>query len=326
MRILFLSGLMILSSVFVFSQEEEKKLPKFGKVSQEEMMMTVCPIDTGAHAFYIFDKGNTDFVPNNYGFRIKFTRHLRIKILNKSASDVGNFEIPLPEDGTQLMELKGYTYNYVNGKIEKTKLKSNQIIVEKKDEYLTIKKFALADVREGSVIEVYYEILGYPFFSMEWRFQSEIPSLYCEYKISIPQYFTYNCTTYGYYPLKAIKYTNNIGENRTKYYLSDIPAFKEGAFLRTPDNYISRIKFELAGVMFGGFVNNQSFSHNWEDVNKQLLEHSYFGEVLSKTGFLNDEVKTLKEKKLSEKEMMTAAYEQIKKRMKWNNINSLTAT
>ena len=39
----------------LFSQ----KVPKFGKISPEELNLTACPFDPAADAFYLFDNGDT---------------------------------------------------------------------------------------------------------------------------------------------------------------------------------------------------------------------------------------------------------------------------
>ena len=354
--------LTLLSCVIVFSQE--MKIPKFGKITHQEMIINACPIDTGAHAFVMFDKGNTEFVylsttvrsddrSSDKGFQMKYSRHLKIKILDKATSGLADFEIPLYHSGArkeQIIGLKGFTYNLVNGKIEKIKLNSKQTILEKKDNNWSIYKFAMPDVREGSVIELYYEILSDFLFNLqEWRFQNQIPSLYSEYTVSIPEYFTYNPSTYGYFHINSKKsstpksitltyiqkgeglkdgYTStqkvDYRDNITKYYASNIPAFKEEGFLRSPNNYILKIKFELAGEKFPNSP-YRSYSFSWEDVNKQLLENENFGKLLSRTGFLNDDAKALKDKELSSVELMTTAYEQIKNRMKWDGSYRLFA-
>lgn len=190
------------------------KVPAFGKISMEELTTTQCPIDTGAQAYYIFDKGQTEFVylntiirdneaGSNKGFQMKYERHLRVKILDKAASsDLADFEIPLfvrGQNKEQITQIKGFTYNLVNGKIEKTKLDSKQIITDKKDDNWVVVKFAMPDVREGTVFEVSYQILSDFLFNLqEWHFQRMYPVLYSEYQVGIPQYFIYNVDMLGY--------------------------------------------------------------------------------------------------------------------------------
>ena len=57
---------------------------KFGKVTMEELEMSVYPADSNAEAVILYDKG--EFNPNEF----KFTRHLKVKILKKSGTRWGN--------------------------------------------------------------------------------------------------------------------------------------------------------------------------------------------------------------------------------------------
>ena len=74
---------------------------KFGKVSIDELKQTVCPIDSSAHAYFLFDIGETTFEyatrlirdsdsqSSQKGFQLIFNRHLRIKILDSEAFSWG---------------------------------------------------------------------------------------------------------------------------------------------------------------------------------------------------------------------------------------------
>jgi hypothetical protein len=125
---------------------EIQKTPKLGKVSMDEMKSTICPIDSSAQGYYLFEKGSTDFVYRNTtiregdtgsdkGFQLVFKNHTRIKILDKAASYLGDFEIPLYNSGQnkeKITAIKGITHNLENGKIVETKLDTKQIIYEEK--------------------------------------------------------------------------------------------------------------------------------------------------------------------------------------------------
>ena len=58
------------------------------------------------------------------GFLLQFKHFKRIHILRQSGYDIANVEIPLYTNGTdeeELQNLKAYTYNLENGKVEETK-------------------------------------------------------------------------------------------------------------------------------------------------------------------------------------------------------------
>ncbi len=81
---------------------EIQKTPKLGKVSMDEMTSTVCPIDSSAQGYYIFEKGSTNFVylsttvrsddtGSDKGFQLTYKHHSRVKILDKGSSNKGDF-------------------------------------------------------------------------------------------------------------------------------------------------------------------------------------------------------------------------------------------
>ena len=194
---------------------EIQKTPKMGKVTMDEMKSTACPIDSSAQGYYIFEKGSTKFVYHNTtvrsdesgsdkGFQMTYKHHSRVKILNKAASYLGDFEVRLYKQGSsseKLVGIKGFTYNLENGKIAKTKLSPKQIIYEESSDHITIVKIAMPEVKEGSIVELEYEISSDFLFNLqEWYFQREVPVLYSEYLVGIPEFFHYKPSTYGYYP------------------------------------------------------------------------------------------------------------------------------
>jgi hypothetical protein len=99
---------------------------KFGKVSMEEMEMTVYDKDTTAEAVVLADYGVSEILYNsNNGFELNFKTHVRIKILKKEGLEEANIEIPLYQSsGTdeELGALKAVTYNLEDGKIVESKL------------------------------------------------------------------------------------------------------------------------------------------------------------------------------------------------------------
>lgn len=351
---------------FIGGEAQVAKLPAFGKVSMDELKATECLIDSEAQAYYIFDKGQTDFVyysttirtdeaGSGKGFQMKYERHLRVKILDQAAvSALADFELPLytkGQDKEQIVFIKGFTYNLVDGKIVKTKLDSKQIITDRKDDNWIVVKFAMPDVREGSVFEVSYQILSDFFFNLqEWQFQRLYPVMYSEYKVALPQYFFYNVNNQGYLSIDHAKssasksivltviekdprtgdterysFKEDYREHITKYYTRDVPAFKVESFLRTPRNYLSKITFELTGVQFPRSP-YKNYSNSWGDVSKELMKYESFGRVLTRNTFLKDEVEAIKSLDLTAEEQIVAVFERVKEKVKWNGVNSLFAS
>jgi hypothetical protein len=178
----------------------------------------------------------------------------------------------------------------------------------------------MPEVKEGSVVELEYEIISDFLFNLqEWYFQQEVPVLYSEYLVGIPEYFHYKPSVYGYYPIrhevtslpKIIKFTylqraegmstqasryqyeERYQDKITTYYASNIPAFKKERFLRAAKNYLTRMTFELEGTKFPN-APYESYSNSWSDVSKELLEHEHFGRALNRSNFIEAEANEIK--------------------------------
>ena len=360
-RVLITLLFAVLFQIVGFAQKQ--KIPSFGKVSMEELTASQCPIDSGAQAYYIFDEGHTEFVyfnttirvdeaGSNKGFQMKFERHVRIKILDKAASDLGDFEIPLFQKGSgkeKLMGLKGVTCNLEHGKMIKTKLDSKQIITEQKDNNWEIVKFAMPEVREGSVIDVSYQVISDFFFNLqEWQFQKMYPVLYSVYTVAIPQYYFYSQDMMGYISVNSEKssaarsvtltiieqtfdgkssysHKEDYREDITTLYANDVPAFKVEPYLRTPRNYISKVSYELRGTQFPRSA-YQNYSSSWEAVSKELMEYDNFGVAITRDSFLKDEVASAQSKGLTGLDLVSYAFERVKQKMNWNGNYRLLAT
>lgn len=344
---------------------EIQKTPRFGKISNEEMETDFCPIDSTAPGYYLFDKGSTEFVylqtttrsddaETDKGFQLIFKRHLRLKILNKSASEYGDFEIVLYKQGNdeeRASNIKGFTYNLEGGKIIKTKLDTRQIIYEKKTDNITLVKIAMPEVREGAVIDLQYEVLSDFLFNLqEWYFQKQLPVMYSEYQVAIPQFFFYKPAYFGYQRVdhkissqpRSIKLTyiqraeglntkderyeheEKYQEKITTYYASEVPAFKAERFLKAQKNYLTRIAFELEGTQFpnSGYKN---YSSSWKEVADELLQHELFGKALNRSGFLKEAAQTINASASSNEEKILAAYTLVQKKLKWNGQTRLFA-
>ncbi|HYX07324.1 MAG TPA: DUF3857 domain-containing protein, partial [Bacteroidales bacterium] len=301
-----LSIILLAFSFSIFSASSQST--KFGKIEKKRLKETVCPIDSNAHAYFIFDIGDSFFdyagtkvssdptVGSRKGFQIHFSKHFRIKFLdNTLIDDYANIEIPYYHDGGNeevIGRVKVVSYNLENNKVEKTKLKNSDIIREDKTENWRILKFAIPNVKAGTIVEVNYSITSDFIYTLRsWQFQHMIPVLSSEYTVSIPEYFNYNLTQKGYFPIKhetsrlgrtiTIDYTQHAQglsvkqqsysqsfdyiDNITKYTAENIPAFKVEKYLSTPDNYMSKIEFELESTLYPG-DNVKLYTTTWEDI------------------------------------------------------------
>ncbi|HUM88754.1 MAG TPA: DUF3857 domain-containing protein [Prolixibacteraceae bacterium] len=332
----FITILVILFALTSYSFGAKEENFKFGKVSMEELNANICPSDSNAHAYYIFDKGEAFY---NYinGFQVKYKRHFRIKIIDKSGFDHATFAIPYydsPSIKEKIYSLKAFTYNVENGKIVKVELDKKNIFDEETTKNWKQKKFALPNVKEGSVIEVSYDITSDRYWSLNSiQFQYEIPVMVSDYSVEIPQYFTFNQAHRGSVMAKTTSKSGNqslrTAEGQSlqfsttvyNYHIENVPAFPIGEELTTIDNYISKAEFELASVQIPGAV-YKDYTTTWADVNKIFLGDEDFGNRLKSTSFLNETANNIKQNIPTEHEQMRAALNFIQKKMKWNETNS----
>jgi len=226
-----LSIVTLLLFFFIAAQAQilNPKKVKFGKISDEELRMTIYEADQDAEAVVLFDKGNLrmDYDERTGGFQYLLDRHLRIKILKPSAVHYQDFVFPLQKDKlhrdeidglggfsyttmsengetTKLIKdeiegLRGFTYNLVNGKEEAIKLKKENITIEKVSDFYSLHKVKFPNVKEGSIIELKYTLKSNFLFSLPtWYFQKEIPVDYTFFEAVIPEYFIYNVDVKGF--------------------------------------------------------------------------------------------------------------------------------
>jgi Domain of Unknown Function with PDB structure (DUF3857) len=336
-----------------FSTIKAQKL-ELGKVSIEELQQKMHPKDTSAVAAILFKKGDVrfDYSVEN-GFEMKTEVKVRIKIYKKGGYEWANQTIGYYiGSGTKesLRFSDAVTYNLVNGKIEKTKLKSDGEFIEKVNKYWGRKKIALPNVKEGSVIEYSYLIVSDNIAEMrDWNFQYAIPVNYSEFKTSIPEYYTYKPNQKGFiYPKTTVEQerrtlnfssierstgaglsgaatTQSISrsqfefqETKTLYVAENLPAMKDESFVNNIANYTSSVSHELSSIQEPNRP-YRLFATNWESVTKKIYENEDFGAELKKTGYFEEDLKTVLIGKTTQEEKINAVFSFVKSKVKWND-------
>ncbi|MEL7588177.1 MAG: DUF3857 domain-containing protein [Prolixibacteraceae bacterium] len=351
-----IKSLIILILLTLFVNKTFAQAPqKFGKIDIADLQTTLCPIDSNAHAYYIFDYGETDFrydtqVENSKGFQLYFNRHLRIKIVDNEGFSWGNVYIQLYHNAgskSEVTEIKAFTHNLEEGKITKTKLERSDMHTEETSANLNTLKFAMPDIKAGSIIEIEYTIKSDFIFNLqEWYFQRTIPVVHSEYFVSIPEYFNYNQSQLGYYPIErtterknrsltlnfketgafnqTTKYTDKIDyyENCFHYLATNVPSFPDEKFIKTSDNYLTRIKFELQSTKFPNSP-IKDFSSGWEEVDKELKESLGFGTELNRKGHLSDDVEDLKGTGVKGEALLAMALTHMQGKISWDGVSTI---
>lgn len=345
MKRLFILAVLFTSTVF--GQKHE-----LGKVTVEELQEKACSIDTSAVAAVLFTKGEVKFnFSQNNGFEIVTTVKTKIKIYKEEGYDWANKVVRYYSDGNFKEKVSFNdvaSYNLVNDKIIKTKLKSDGEFDEKINKFLGSKKITLPNVKVGTIIEFEYSIISPNFSKLEnWSFQEKIPVMYSEFITYIPEYFSYRNQLRGYLtptitndlnirtisidskerqvgngsfsPPRTIYNKDNIDfkEKKTVYTLSKIEALKDETFVNNLKNYISSVEHELESIQYPNqpFKN---FSTDWVTVTKNIYDNESFGQELNKTGYFEKDIDELISGKNDFFEKAALIFNFVKTNMNWN--------
>ncbi len=321
---------------------------KLGKVSVAELEEKVHPKDSAATAAILYKKGKTSIqYDSNDGFVTTTEVETRIKIYKKEGYDWANHKVWYYKT-SNLSENVSFsdavTYNLVNGKIEKTKLKSEGVFDEMLNKFRGQKKITMPNVKEGSVIEFKYTVRS-PSDRMirKWDFQTSIPVNYSEFTTYVPEYYVFNSRQKGYiFPKitseknrRSILFTSrersgltshttysndklDYDETKTTYLALNFPAMKDEAYVNNIDNYTSSVEHEVSVIQFPNRM-VETFSTDWSTVAKTIYEYDNFGPELNKTGYFEEDLKAILAGKTKTDDIILTILNYVKANVKWND-------
>ncbi|MFY8008363.1 MAG: transglutaminase domain-containing protein [Flavobacterium sp.] len=340
-----------LTTFISYAQKRE-----LGKVTVEELKEKVCPADSSAAAAFLFNIGEVRFeYVDGRGFIMKTRVRSKIKIYKKEAYELANKSVRYYIGGNVKERLNfkdAATYNLVDGKVEKSKLKSDGEFDEKLNKFWGSKKIALPNVKEGSIIEFEYNLESDGLGSLEnWTFQMGIPVFYSEFKTVIPEYFKYKPLMRGflipkYETSKSTKTVNIAGKEKSDgrvtvttftnnqfnydevtsiYTLENISALKDESFVNNIKNFTSSIEHELTTIQYPN-EHIRNLSTSWEAVAKTIYESDNFGPELNKTGYFEEDINAQLSGLNSSQEKIAAIFNYVKSRMNWNEFYGYSCT
>ncbi|WP_298898084.1 hypothetical protein [uncultured Psychroserpens sp.] len=351
--------LLALILLVAFTMSSKAQNYKFGKVSVEELAQKQHPIDSAANAAILYKNENIYFeFTDERGFVQRRQVHERIKIYNKDGFNYATEKIFLYQAGAgskeKLTGLKGYTYNLVNGKIEKDKLKKEGIFEEDATDFIEINTITMPNVNEGCIIEFTYDVIS-PFLTIDdIVFQYNIPIDKLDLKIASPEYYVYNKKVNPrafYYPNikstvenKSATYKRTVQNNQAsrsvKNYSSgsfeykvnvltanesNIPSLKGEAYAGNMDNYRAKMSLELSAILNTYGAVEKSFSSNWENVSKSIYDESDFGNQLNRSGFFKEDIQSLVASVNDDFQKGFVLQSYVKSKVKWNGLYGFRA-
>ncbi len=319
----------------------------FGEIAKDEIELKECPFDKDAEAVVLFDKGKSYFVENESSFDVVFERTTRIKILSEAGIKWAEVEIPFYQEGNiyeKIYDIEASSYNFESGRLNKTVFNTANTFDEKENEYWNIRKFAIPNVKVGSVIEYRYKINSeYKFNFRDWEFQWRIPVFYSEYETKMIPFYeyvfrlqgankfdiydTYEDTGMARRLRTSRAYGNNTYHDMVyKFGMENIPAFGSEEFITSINDYIIKLNFQLSKIHYLNGTNVNIIT-TWEELIKELSTHPDFGKYESKSEKLASklfDVKSLLEK--PEIERFNFVLDYVKSNYSWNNMRGKFAS
>uniref|UniRef100_UPI00404925A8 transglutaminase-like domain-containing protein n=2 Tax=Flavobacterium sp. TaxID=239 RepID=UPI00404925A8 len=302
---------------------------KLGNVTVEELQKTHSDIEPDAAAEYVFKKGTYDVGIDKFGyFYVKVKVDVKIKIYSKEGYEWANHQFPVLTDGKEVQTVykDAFTYNLVDGQIEKTKLEKDGEFIEKVNEDFGIMNIMMPNVKVGSIIEFSYDYSSYNHKSLpKWFFQFKIPIQRCELSIKIPEYHQYNIRLLPYLDIKSEdkfgKSSKGYNEVETKYFVQNAPSFKYDVYTPNIENYIPSVKYELSTFRSPYSGDVIVLDKTWDAIAKGIYNSDYFGKELNLKGYFEKDLKKFITECTQNYTKVEAIYNFVKLRMNWNGYN-----
>lgn len=311
---------------------------KYGKPSDAELSMTSYAPDTSAAAVVLYKKCDVNYEFVSGTIQVAYVYEAKIKVLKPEGTSYANIRIPYYLDESnlsrkeQLSQIDASAYNLENGKTVRTKMKRDLIVKERLNKKVMQVKFTVPAVKAGTVFEYRYKLTSDFYASLNnWEAQENIPVIFAQYDMTVPEYFKFNVDMHGLEQLqqseKKETLTISFGPGYDKLQCSarhltftgrQLPGLKGDSYVWCTDDYRSQVNFELMALTIPGAV-YETFTHRWEEVDEELLKSDDFGDWLNMRNPFRDEMASLGLDRLpGKKERIETLFKFLKKRISWN--------
>lgn len=328
-KILF--TLIIFANTFNLSAQRLSNI--YGKVGLDDIQYNSCEFDKTANAVVIFDNGKSRFIDTNQqGFKIVYERTTRIKVLTDAGVKWGEVEIPYYYSNNiyeDVYDIDASTYNFEDGQLKISKLDNKDCHNEKVNENWMLKKFALPNVKKGTIIEYHYVIeTPYLFNLRDWEFQWKIPVLNSKYVVEIIPFYVYQFKLQGAKSFNEFTSVEGTDERQFAgvkykdmiytYGMKNIQEFKDEEFITSKNDYILKLDFQLSKIIHPDGIKEDIIT-TWPKLSEDLLTEDRFGKfvekvkkmspkILNPSGFVN----------MSSKEKYDSVLNYVKHNFTWD--------
>jgi hypothetical protein len=315
--------LLLFTSIILFTFPKksftQSSLSPFGIYTEDEKNLKECSFDKEAEAIVLLDEAFSNY---DEDYHLITTRRIRIKILNQRGIDRGNIKIPFysKDKFEYITAIEGQTYTSDdNPSISYLNRKS--VYTEKMDDRFSNIRFALPNVKVGSIIEYKYESVMKHYGGLQdWIFQSDIPILKSCYLLQmIPTAeFSYVVSKKNNYPI-IITPKKDVGQ--VYFEMNEIPGLRFEPYMDASKDYLQKVEFQLSGYM-NRFGDKQTVNKTWKDISLDLATEESIGGTSKKNLAVTDDLKMAIEKQPGAAGKIEVIYNYVKNSFTWNGMDS----
>lgn len=294
---------------------------KWGSVSPEDFDIDVRAVDSTAAAVVISDYGESKIAAD---WSVTYTRQRRIYLASESGYDFAEVLIEYDSDLDDVRKAEGRTYKLVDGKVERTKLRKQDVFQEEVRDSFRRVRFTLPALQPGAIVEYRYVIhRNNPVFLRGWNFQSSAPTLYSEYEVEIPPGLDYMSFRRGYVDFDEEK-TDELSRPhgrvmRYTWIMRDVPAIHEEPYMTSVGDYVAGIDLQMRGFS-ARYGLKEQVAWSWEQVAKDLRAIGEINSQFRPPGSVREEATKIVAGLHDPLERMKAIYAFVQSTIIWNGV------
>ncbi len=317
--------------VFVVSLLKAQKT-EFGNVDIELLLKSHSELDSSAAAEILYVEGNNEIREikdlRNRIIRYETVEHRyhKIKIYDKNRF-AGNLDVKIMlysgKFSDYIENFKCVTYNLNGNAIEETILTQNEILEEETTKNFKILKFAIPNVKDGSVVEYSYTVVSMTSFKIrDWLFQSEYPTLKSIYTTKFPKGFIFETTVTGYDNVN-VKKTDD--ETTVKWEAENIPAFIAEPYTVNENEFKTTVRYELISYTIYNGIEDK-LAREWNNIDEDLRNRADFFLRTNDGGVCNQIAKKSISEHSTNLDIVTAIYNTVRDSSLWSKYNTIYST
>ena len=309
---------------------------EFGRISDADRELMVCPTDSSAEAYVLYDHRDLDFAyRESEGASLLETNHRRLKLIKPSAFGRGDVVLRYWSESQQIEDLQAAIHLPAGGTIL---LRPEQIVRQQESDKLSSVRFTFPQLAPGATIEYRYVLRSRSILiPTPYTFQEDIPVRYAEFTAMIPAYYDYVSLApserfdvketeivkreWGpVFGVTAYKNRPELEHTRLRWGMRDLAAFRAQPYTNNLTDYLPRVRLQLRSIQYPTGGKNTLFS-TWEETAADLQSRKDFGRYYrnrSNYNQLGSAAEEVLAAAATPREKVEAAYRFIIEHYDWN--------